>query len=189
MSLSNLNIDRGWTLFLDRDGIINRLRVDDYVKSWDEFEFLPGVLKAIPVLNALFERLIIITNQQGIGKGVVKQSAVEEVHKKMLKMILKAGGKIHGIYVCPYLEREHHPCRKPDTGMALQAKSDFPRIDFKRSIMLGDSVSDMELGRRLGMINILIVNNIQNTIINKNLYDFTYPDLFSFSEEIKKYYL
>ncbi|MBP6978518.1 MAG: HAD family hydrolase [Lentimicrobiaceae bacterium] len=189
MSLKDLNIDRQWTLFLDRDGIINRLRVDDYVKCWEEFEFLPGVLEAIPVLNSFFDKLIIVTNQQGIGKGIVKPSAVEEVHRKMLEAVFQAGGKIHGIYVCPNLERDHHPCRKPDTGMALQAKKDFPRIEFHRSIMLGDSESDMEFGRRLGMVNILIMNNIQKTNIQTNLYDLTFPDLFAFTMEIKKHYL
>ncbi len=189
MNLKDLNIDRQWTLFLDRDGIINRLRVDDYVKSWEEFEFLPGVLEAIPVLNSLFGRLIIVTNQQGIGKGIVKPSAVEEVHRKMLEAVRRAGGRIHGIYVCPNLEGDHHPCRKPGTGMALKAQKDFPGIDFKRSIMLGDSESDMKFGRRLRMFNIMIINDIQKSNIDRSLYDDTYPDLFSLSEEIKKHYL
>ena len=188
MSLKDLNINSHWTLFLDRDGIINRLLTDDYVKCWDEFEFLPGVLEALPVLNKLFGKLIIVSNQQGIGKGIVEQDALEEVHSRMLKAIRKAGGDLHGIYVCPHLETDQHPCRKPDIGMAIQAKKDFPQIEFSRSVMAGDTETDMEFGRRLGMVNVLITGELQRINMDHALYDYLFPDLLSFSGEMKKYY-
>ncbi len=186
MILKDLNIDRHWTLFLDRDGTINRIRVDDYVKRWDEFEFLPGVLEAIPLLNTLFGILIIVSNQQGIGKGMVEQAVVEEVHGRMLDVIRQAKGEIHGIYYCPYLESDHHPCRKPNPGMAYQAQKDFPRIEFSKSVMVGDFKSDMEFGRRLGMVNVLITADPAGEDMDHSLYDFTYPDLLSFTKGLKK---
>jgi histidinol-phosphate phosphatase family protein len=189
MSLKDLNIDRRWTLFLDRDGIVNRLREEDYVKCWEEFEFLPGVLEALPVLNRLFGRLIIATNQQGIGKGVMTAGAVEEVHRRMTDVIRTNGGEIHGVYYCPALESDHHPCRKPDTGMAYQARKDFPQIEFSRSVMAGDSPTDMEFGRRLGMVNVLIAGESCIKDLKKDAFDYYYPDLLSFTAEMKKYYL
>lgn len=189
MSLNDLNIDIRWTLFLDRDGIINRLREEDYVKSWEEFEFLPGVLEALPVLNRLFGRLIIVTNQQGIGKGIMTPGTLEEVHRRMIDAIRKNGGELHGVYYCPALENDHHPCRKPDTGMADQARKDFPQIEFSRSVMAGDSLTDMEFGRRLGMVNVLIAEESYIRRLNKDSYDYHYPDLLAFTEEMKKYYL
>ena len=71
MNLQDLKIDRGWTLFLDRDGVINRRIVDDYVKSWDQFKFLPGVPDAIKRLAGVFGRIIVVSNQQGIGIGLM----------------------------------------------------------------------------------------------------------------------
>ena len=189
MSLKDLNIDSRWTLFLDRDGIINRLREDDYVKCWEEFEFLPGVLESLPILNRIFGRLIIVTNQQGIGKGTMTQGAMEEVHQRMMEAIREKGGEIHGIYYCPALESDHHPCRKPDTGMADQAQKDFPQIEFIRSVMAGDSVTDMEFGRRLGMVNVLIADESRTRSLNHDSWDYHYPDLLSFTAEMKKYYL
>lgn len=189
MSLKDLNIDSRWTLFLDRDGTINRRRVDDYVKCWEEFEFLPGVLEALPVLNRIFGRLIIVTNQQGIRKGIMTAGILEETHCRMVEVIRQYGGEIHGIYYCGALAADHHPCRKPDTGMAFQAQKDFPWIAFSRSVMAGDSATDMEFGRRLGMINVLIAEGSLTSSMDRDSFDYHYPDLLSFSVEIKKHYL
>ncbi len=189
MSLKNLNIDSCWTLFLDRDGTINRRRVDDYVKCWEEFEFLPGVLEALPVLNRIFSRLIIVTNQQGIGKGIMTAGTLEEIHRRMVEVIREYGGEIHGIYFCDALAGDGRPCRKPDTGMAYQALKDFPRIGFSRSVIAGDSATDMEFGRRLGMVRVLIAEESLTGSLNKDSFDYHYPDLLSFSKEMKKHYL
>lgn len=189
MSLKDLNIDSRWTLFLDRDGIINRLRVNDYVKNWDEFEFLPGVPESFPVLNRIFGRLIIVTNQQGIGKGIMEPGSVEEVHRRMLEAIRQKGGDIQGIYYCPALEKDRDPCRKPGTGMAHQARRDFPQIEFSRSVMAGDSAGDMEFGRRLGMVNVLITAEPHKKNLKEVPYDFQFCDLPAFTAELKKCYL
>ena len=143
------------TLFLDRDGIINRLRPGDYVKSWDEFEFLPGALNALTKCNAMFRRILVVTNQRGVGKGLMTRQALDEIHRRMLQTIAAHGGRIDKIYCCTGLS-ENDPCRKPNIGMALQAQKEFPEIDFASALMVGDTSSDLLFGRNAGMHTVLI---------------------------------
>jgi histidinol-phosphate phosphatase family protein len=166
-------VDESWTIFLDRDGVINRKRENDYVKSLDEMEILPGVLEAIYEFSGIFRYIVIVTNQQGIGKGLMTEVDLLRVHAYLVYEIENAGGKINGIYHCPHLSAIECECRKPNSGMAYMAQRDLPHIDFKKSIMVGDSASDMEFGERLGMYNILVSNkkHISNNcnIFVKNL--------------------
>lgn len=149
--------DRSWTLFIDRDGVINRKRDNDYVKSLNEFIFIPGSLVGLRVLSHIFGRLVIVTNQRGIGRGLMTDTALHEIHAHMLREIEAAGGKIDQIYYCPHLEEnDHKGWRKPKIGMALQAQIDFPEIDFTKSIMVGDAISDMQFGRNAGMYTVWI---------------------------------
>jgi len=171
MSLSTLHIDKTWTLFLDRDGVINRRIVDDYVKKWDEFEFLEGVLDAIKIFNEKFGRIVVVTNQQGIGKGLMRIEDLELIHKKMLYEITYFKGRVDKVYFSPYLAAENHPTRKPQIGMALQAQKDFPEIDFSKSLMIGDSKSDIEFGKNAGMKTVCIGKE------NKGNADFLYENL------------
>lgn len=156
MTLKNLNIDKSWTLFLDRDGVINKKLENDYVKHWIQFEFLENVLIALKTFNAVFGKIVVVTNQQGIGKGYYKTEDLELIHKNMLYELAYGGGRIDKIYFSPYLDSQKHPTRKPGIGMGLEAKKDFPEIDFSKSIIVGDSMSDMEFGRALGMKTIFI---------------------------------
>ena len=160
MTLKNLNINKNWTLFLDRDGVINKKIDNDYVKQWIEFEFIEGVLDALKFLNTVFGNIIVVTNQQGIGKKLYRKEDLEIIHKNMLYEIAYHGGKIDKVYFSPYLKRENHPYRKPGIGMALKAKEDISTINFKQSIMVGDSMSDMEFGRNAGMKTIYISEEI-----------------------------
>jgi len=160
MTLKNLNINKNWTLFLDRDGVINKKIDNDYVKQWIEFEFIEGVLDALKFLNTLFGNIIVVTNQQGIGKKLYRKEDLELIHKNMLYEIAYHGGKIDKVYFSPYLKSENHPYRKPGIGMALKAKEDISSINFKQSIMIGDSMSDMEFGRNAGMKTIYISEEI-----------------------------
>lgn len=143
-------------LFLDRDGVINRRLPGAYVRRWEEFEFLPGVPAAVARLSARFDRIFVITNQQGVGKGVMTEAEVEEVHARMREAIETAGGRLDGIYCCPHLAADQCPCRKPRPGLALQARADFPEVRFDRSLLAGDSLSDLQLGDQLGMANIWV---------------------------------
>ena len=160
MTLKNLNINKNWTLFLDRDGVINKKIDNDYVKQWIEFEFIEGVLDALKFLNTVFGNIIVVTNQQGIGKKLYRKEDLEIIHKNMLYEIAYHGGKIDKVYFSPYLKSENHPYRKPGIGMALKAKEDISTINFKQSIMIGDSMSDMEFGRNAGMKTIYISEEI-----------------------------
>lgn len=138
-------------LFLDRDGILNKHLLGDYVRNWSMWEWLPGILEAMPVLAKRFKRIFIVTNQQGVGKGLMTEADLEDVHRHMLADIEAAGGRIDKVYVCTALESEKSPNRKPEIGMALQAQRDFPEVDFHRSVMVGDSKSDELFAQRSRM--------------------------------------
>ncbi len=156
MALSSLGIDASWSLFLDRDGVINKRLMGDYVKTVSEFEFLSGAAAAIAQFSKIFGQIFIVTNQQGIGKGLMTHEALTAVHQHMLHHIKAAGGRIDGVYYCPELASANASCRKPNTGMALQAQQAFPAVNFSKAIMVGDAPSDMEFGQRLGMYNVYI---------------------------------
>jgi D-glycero-D-manno-heptose 1,7-bisphosphate phosphatase len=184
MNLKNLSFTREWTLFLDRDGVISRCIPDDYVKRWEDFQFLDGALEALALLGGIFGRIIIISNQQGIGKGLMTEEDMKMIDLKMKQQISKAGGRIDASYYSPYLESENNSDRKPGTGMGLKAKADFPEIDFPRSVMVGDSISDMEFGKRLGMITVFI-NEDGNNLLAGDLIDFQFRSLLDFSKKLQ----
>jgi len=166
------------TLFLDRDGVINRKINDGYVTNIEEFEFLPNVLEALAILSQRFQYLFIVTNQQGIGKGIFSMDKLLDIHRCMLEKIEKNGGRIDKIYVAPNLESENSMNRKPQLGMAWQAKKDFPNIDFKRSIMIGDSAIDMQFGKNAGMTTVFLSNHLSENHVNA---DYIFQDLFDFA--------
>jgi len=151
------SIGSHWTLFLDRDGVINE-KLDGYVTKPSEFVFKSGVLESLAVLSELFQNILIVTNQQGIGKGLMTHDDLHSVHSHMLRNVNLAGGRIDNIYYCPHLAQEDPPCRKPNPGMAFQAQQDFEHIDFLESIIIGDSDSDIEFGNLLGMTTVRIGN-------------------------------
>ena len=137
-------------LLLDRDGVINVLRPNDYVKTVDEFVFCDGALEALRRLNPCFRRIVIVTNQRGVGRGLMTETDLAEIHDWMLARIREAGGRIDRIYVCTAVDPAD-PRRKPNPGMAREVRADFPDIDFARSILVGDSASDLEFARRAGI--------------------------------------
>ena len=181
MTLKDLNIDNTWTLFLDRDGVINKRIIGGYVTRWDEFEFLPGVEESISALSNLFGLVFVVTNQQGIGKGIMCEKDLILLHERLKEEIKNANGNIDKIYFSPHLEKEKSQLRKPAPGMGLLAKIDFPEISFEKSIMVGDSVSDLQFGRRLGM-NTVIIGKVEDSLsINESLYDYSFESLSDFS--------
>lgn len=173
------------TLFLDRDGVINQKLEDDYVKTWDEFRFCKNALKAIAELSQIFNMIFIVTNQRGVGKGIMSERALMEIHKKMIKEIENASGKISKVYYCTDVDDTSH-YRKPRIGMGLQAKQEFPEIEFSDSFMVGDSISDMEFARRLGMQRVLISQkNNTEFKIQKTDFDLKFDSLYAFAEKVK----
>ena len=142
-------------LLLDRDGVINVLRPADYVKNIEEFVFCPGALEALRLVHPLFRRIVIVTNQRGVGRGLMTLDDLEAIHRWMLDCIREAGGRIDRIYVCTATD-ESDPRRKPNPGMALEVRADYPDIDFDRSWFVGDSASDLEFARRAGIPAFLV---------------------------------
>ncbi|MFN6092539.1 MAG: D-glycero-alpha-D-manno-heptose-1,7-bisphosphate 7-phosphatase [Bacteroidota bacterium] len=144
-----------WTLFLDRDGVINKELRDDYVKYWEDFIFEDGALEAIAKLSGIFGRIIIVTNQRGIGIELMTDEDLSNIHEKMVAAIQETGGRIDAIYYAPAADRSDIR-RKPNPTMAYEAQKDFPEIDLAKSIIVGNSISDMEFGRNAGMRTIFI---------------------------------
>ena len=172
-------VDKNWTIFLDRDGVINDRPIDDYVKTWGDFKFLPGVLEALAIFNETFKRIIVVTNQQGIGKGIMTTEDLEAVHSKMIAEIEKTGGSIDAVYYCPELAKKPSSCRKPSTFMAQKALAEFPDIDFEKSLMLGDMLTDLQFGKNAGMKTIYINTNQKS--VDADLYDETFSSLIEFA--------
>ncbi len=181
MNSGGLKIDKSWTLFLDRDGVINTRIVGGYVKVWEEFSFIKGVEESVALFTKHFGRIIVVSNQQGVGKGLMSAREVEQIHDTMKKEIDSTGGKIDAVYFCPALESDHSLMRKPNIGMALKARKDFPGIRFRQSVMAGDSVSDMVFGKRLGMKTIFIGTDQKLIAQHPRLIDHAYPNLISFA--------
>ncbi|MBR5215768.1 MAG: HAD family hydrolase [Bacteroidales bacterium] len=152
-------ISEDWTLFLDRDGVINVRIIDGYVTKIDEFEFLPNVIEALKIFKNKFKHIIVVTNQQGVGKGIMKMEDVEEVHGFMIQQTANNDAKIDKVYFCPQLKSVQDNYRKPSPEMAYFAKNDFPDIDLSKSIMIGDMNSDVEFGKNAGMKTIFIGDN------------------------------
>ena len=152
-------IDNDWTLFLDRDGVINVRIIDGYVTKIEEFEFMPNVLEAFKIFKEKFKHIIVVTNQQGVGKGLMTVDDVDVVHGFMIREVENNGGKIDKTYFCPQLKNAPDNYRKPNPAMAFFAKNDFPDIDFSKSIMVGDMNSDVEFGNNAGMKTIFVGDN------------------------------
>lgn len=154
--LLDLNkIDKTWTLFIDRDGVINEETVGEYVLHWDQFIFSRGVLQSFKKLSDVFGRLIIITNQRGVGKGLMTKETLDTIHYEMQREVAIADGHIEKIYYCTDVDRTSF-YRKPNPGMAIQAKQDFPDLDFSKTIMLGNKPSDMRFGRAAGIFTVFL---------------------------------
>lgn len=179
-----MKFDNSWTLFLDRDGVINERADGGYITKVEDFSFIPGTIKAMEKLSTIFGRIVIVTNQAGIGKGLMTEKQLQKVHAHMMKTFDLLDGRIDKIYHCPDKPDSNSPNRKPETGMALQAKADFPEIEFSRSVIVGDSLSDMELGARLGMVKVFIDGKGEDPSVLKP--DFQFDSLKDFVDALGK---
>ncbi len=154
-----LKIDDSWTLFLDRDGVINVRLIDDYVKQLNELKIIEQVPEAIARFATFFGRIVVVTNQQGIGRGMMTVDDLSIIHGFIKDVVVSAGGRIDQFYFAPQLKAENSIYRKPGTGMGLQAQKEFPEINFEKSLMIGDSESDIEFGMKLGMKTVMLKNS------------------------------
>jgi len=179
-----MKFDKSWSLFLDRDGVINKELPNDYVKNWSEFQFEEGALAALETLNLIFGTIVIITNQRGVGAGIMTEEALHFLHNQMITEIAAHKGRIDKIYFAPEEDRSHIH-RKPNPTMGYEAKKDFNTIDFTKSIMVGNSISDMKFGRALGMKNIFIDEKKKYNGFKNEEMDFIFNSLAEFVSAIE----
>lgn len=142
-------------VFLDRDGVINENR-QDYVKSWDEFAFLPGTLPSLRRLARTPFAIVVISNQSPINRGLASPSQVNYINERMMNEIEETGGRIDGIYICPHRPDEGCDCRKPRPGLLHQAADELG-IDLASSFVVGDALSDIEAALAAGCTPVLVL--------------------------------
>ncbi len=169
-------IDQSWTLFLDRDGVINIESVGSYITSWSEFTFHDGVLDSLRLLSGVFGSIVVVSNQRGVGRGIMGLEALREINTNMKAEVAANGGRIDKVYnATAVLDEDHN--RKPNTGMGMQAQEDLPQIDFKKSVMIGNSLSDMEFGKRLSMHTVFLTTKHEPFSLPNDLIDEQYSSL------------
>jgi len=148
-------------IFLDRDGVINRYPGDkEYVKSWEEFQFLPRVRPALKKLALAGFKLYIVSNQAGVGKKVYSRAALDEITRKMLQDLKQYGVEISGVGYCTHRPEEECPCRKPKTGLIDAVVEKLSKagksIDLSKSFFIGDTIRDIQAGKEAGLKTILV---------------------------------
>jgi D-glycero-D-manno-heptose 1,7-bisphosphate phosphatase len=171
-------------VFLDRDGVINRKPPrGGFVTCWEEFDLLPEVPEAIAALNRAGRKVLVVTNQRGVALGLYSLDELSKLHERMQKLLAARGAHVDGIYVCPH-EAGQCECRKPQIGLFEQAFRDFPNATPANSVVIGDSLRDIEAGRKLGMRTILIGDNLNGSDTElqraRSLADLTLPSLAEF---------
>ena len=142
------------TAFVDRDGVINRMR-RDYVKSWDEFELLPGAIESLVMLSKCGIDVIVITNQSAIGRNLVTHATVDAIHSSLARAVKEAGGSIRAFLVCPHAPEDRCACRKPAPGLLLRARDQLG-VELDRSVVIGDQQSDADAAAAAGCQAILV---------------------------------
>ncbi|HLF00338.1 MAG TPA: D-glycero-beta-D-manno-heptose 1,7-bisphosphate 7-phosphatase [Anaerolineales bacterium] len=142
-------------IFLDRDGVIIENRAD-YVRAWDDVAFIPGALSALTGIADSEFAIVIVTNQAGIGRGMVSLDAAQSINERIRDEIVHAGGRIDGLYLCPHTDSDGCDCRKPKPGMLLRAAQELS-LDLSRSWMIGDALTDLQAGEAAGAHSLLVL--------------------------------
>ncbi len=176
-------INSAWTLFLDRDGVVNQEKTGGYILNWDEFHFYDGVTDAFQKFSSKFGRILIVSNQRGVAKGLMTETDLNDIHKNMQLEIEQTGGRIDKIYYCTSAD-VLHPDRKPNPGMALRAMNDFPSIDPSRSIIAGNKISDMLFGRNAGLHTVFIKSTHPNQPLPDPDIDLAFDSLHDFAKAL-----
>lgn len=144
-------------VFLDREGVIGRKPPEgEYISRWDGFQLLPGVEMAIASLNRSCRRVIVVTNQRGVALGRYTCADIDELHFRLQQHLAKQGAKIDAFYYCPHDDGDQCDCRKPKSGLFQKAFRDFGDASPENSLMVGDSISDIEGARKLGIASIFV---------------------------------
>ncbi|MFT3823065.1 MAG: HAD family hydrolase [Chitinophagaceae bacterium] len=178
------SIDKSWTLFLDRDGVINHEKYQDYVYNYDEFIFYEGVPEAMKILSDRFGKILLTTNQRGIGRGLMTEADLDVIHHHMLQDITAAGGRIDRIYYCTAANNED-PRRKPNPGMIWEAKLNFPEIDLSKALIVGNNMSDMEFGRNGGIHTVFVKTTHPQQALPHPAIDLAFDSLADFAKALQ----
>ncbi len=142
-------------VFLDRDGVIIENR-EAYVRSWEDVKFFPNTFSALRVLSQSPFKIVIVTNQSAIGRGIITSEQAAEINQRIVQEISEAGARVDGLFVCPHAPQDHCDCRKPLPGLIFKAAGALD-IDLRSSIMIGDALSDVQAGQAAGIpTNILV---------------------------------
>jgi D-glycero-alpha-D-manno-heptose 1-phosphate guanylyltransferase len=176
-------IDKSWTLFIDRDGVINHEKQNDYIRNWREFQFYERAKEALKILAAKFGKIIVVSNQRGVGKELMTEADLSSIHQHMQKQIETAGGHIDKIFYCTSTDTRH-PERKPNPGMALKAKKEIPSIDLSKSIMVGNNSSDMLFGRNAGLYTIFLKTTRPDQPLPHPDIDLAFDSLINFAKAL-----
>lgn len=142
-------------IFLDRDGVIIENR-PSYVRTWSDVEIFPQALTALARLKNSPYKIILVTNQSGVGRGLIPLDIVEAINQRLLEVVRAAGGRIDGIFMCPHAPEDHCDCRKPRPGLILQATKQLS-LDLSHSILIGDALSDLKAGFAAGIHRVVLV--------------------------------
>lgn len=136
-------------IFLDRDGVINENRAN-YVRRWADVEIFPQALTALAKAAASPYKIIVVTNQSAVGRGIITLAQANEINQRLLAEVRQHGGRVDAAYICPAAPHENAPCRKPQPGMLQQAAADHA-LDLSQSYMVGDALTDIAAGRNAGV--------------------------------------
>lgn len=141
-------------IFLDRDGVLIENR-PDYVKAWEEVEIFSHTFEAMRKLAQTGRKIVMVTNQSAVGRGIITASFVDEIHRRLIAEVEANGGRIDAVYFCPHHPQATCECRKPLPGMLRQAAQEW-NLDLAASFMVGDAVSDIETAHAVGTQGILV---------------------------------
>jgi D-glycero-D-manno-heptose 1,7-bisphosphate phosphatase len=144
-------------IFLDRDGVIIE-NLPNYVRSWEDVKLIPGALEALACASISPYKIIIVTNQSAVGRGIINLEQAWEINHRLERRIVQAGGRVDGIYMCPHAPEENCSCRKPKPGLLLQAAEELS-LDLSRSILIGDAISDLLAGQAAGLGNTVLLRS------------------------------
>lgn len=137
------------SIFLDRDGVLIENR-SDYVRDWSQVEIIPEAIRALSFAPIKKYKVVIVTNQSVVGRGLILLKTAQEINQRLIKLIRDHGGQVDGVYMCPHKPEDGCSCRKPLPGLLLQAAKDLS-LDLQRSWMIGDAWSDVHAGVAAGM--------------------------------------
>ncbi len=167
-------------IFLDRDGVVIENRAD-YVRSWADVEIFPYAIEALARVASSPYKIILVTNQSPIGRGLVSAETVDQINDRLVTLITQAGGRIDGVYVCPHKPEENCDCRKPEPGMFFRAVKDH-QIDVRGSLMIGDAVSDLQAAQAAGIPRLVLVRSGRGRDQEALLVPHAFPNLQVFDD-------